>query len=70
MYNYNKVTKKIAYVFVNTGCLDKEYKNAHERGSIATELFDDVFEFDEVIKYKDLPSDKVLQVFKKMRCDI
>ena len=22
MYNYNKVTKKIAYVFVNTGCLN------------------------------------------------
>ena len=35
MYNYNKVTKKIAYVFINTRCLDQEYKDSYKRGADA-----------------------------------
>ena len=41
MYNYNNVTKKVAYIFVNTGSLNKEYKNANERGAQAYKLFDE-----------------------------
>ena len=32
MYNHNKVTKTVAYVFVNTKCRDVKYKNAKQRG--------------------------------------
>ena len=53
IYNYNKVTKKIAHVFVNTRCLDLDYKNANERGAQAYKLFDEILEFDQVIKYKN-----------------
>ena len=46
MYNYNKVTKTIAHIFVNTNCRDVPYKNGYERGVQAYKLFDEVLEFD------------------------
>ena len=66
MYNYNKVTKKIAHIFVNTHCINLEYKNAYERGLQAYKLFDEVLEFDQVFKYKIPSSEKIQQVFKSI----
>ena len=59
MYNYNKVTKTVAYIFVNTHCIDHKYKNAHERGDQAYRLFDEVLNFDQVFKYKNPTSQKI-----------
>ena len=33
MYNHNKVTKTVAHIFVNTRCMDLDYRNAYERGN-------------------------------------
>ena len=59
MYNYNKVTKKIAHIFVNTECMNLEYKNAYERGLQAYQLFDEILEYDQVFKYKKPTSEKI-----------
>ena len=59
MYNYNKVTKTVAHIFVNSKCLDVPYKNSQERGTQALELFDEVLEFDQVYKYKNPSSIKI-----------
>ena len=64
MYNYNKVTKKIAYVFVNSACLEEEFKNSDEKGSEAYRLFDDILEFDNVQKFRDLSGEKMRKVFR------
>ena len=70
MYNYNKVSKKIAYVFVNSGCLEEEYKNSNEKGAQAYRLFDDTLEFDHVQKYKDLSSEKMRKVFRQINGEV
>ena len=70
MYNYNKVTKKIAYVFVNSGCLEEEYKNSDEKGAEAYRLFDDVLEFDYVQKFRDLSSEKMRKVFNQINEEV
>lgn len=70
MYNYNKVTKTIAHVFVNSKCLDVTYKNSQERGIRAHQLFDEVLEFDQVYKYKNPSSIKIKEVFNKIKTEV
>ena len=70
MYNYNKVTRKTAHVFVNTKCLEVPYKNGIERGIKAYQLFDEVLEFDQVYKYKNPSSEKIKQIFHKIQTEV
>ena len=70
MYSYNKVTRKIAHIFVNTKCLEQEYKNSHEGGAQAYQLFDDILQFDQVFKYKDLSTEKLKRVFQGIKKEV
>ena len=70
MYNYNKVTRKIAHIFVNTKCLEQEYRNSQEGGAQAYQLFDDILQFDQVFKYKDLSTEKLKKVFQRIKKEV
>ena len=58
--SHNIVTKKIAYVFINSECRGIPYKNALIRGKNAYKLFDEIFEFEEVHTLRD-PSINIIE---------
>ena len=58
--SHNIVTKKIAYVFINSECRGIPYKNALIRGKNAYRLFDEIFEFEEVHTLRD-PSINIIE---------
>ena len=53
-YAHNIVTKKIAYIFVNTKYQDIIYQNVDERLEFCIELFRDLLGF-HIMSFEDLP---------------
>ena len=60
IFSHNIVTNTIAYIFINTECKGAPYKNAHDRGDKAIELFKGVLEFQEVHFFHNLPKNDVI----------
>ena len=65
--SHNHVTKKIAYVFINSECRGVPYKNAINRGKQAQKLFDEVFEFDEVHTLRNPSTRMVKDAIRRLK---
>ena len=47
-YEYHQVSHSIAYIFLNTGCKELEYKDHKLKKECTLELYEELLEFDEV----------------------
>ena len=63
-YEFNLVTKKRAFVFINTECKGAPFINAEKIGKQAAELFQDILEFDDVQVFQNLPKGQIIEQLK------
>ena len=62
-YQHKMVSRKIAVVFVTTENNGQRYTDAHARGEIAQEIFEELLEFDEVKVFTDQSKGQIIEQF-------
>ena len=66
-YKHNFVTESIAYIFVNSGCKELEYKAYQDKGKNTQKLFKDILEFNQVQVFEDLSKKEIIEQLEDLK---
>ena len=66
-YKHNFVTESIAYIFVNRGCKELEYKAYQDKGKNTEELYKDILKFNQVKVFEDLSKKEIIEQLEGLK---
>ena len=66
-YQHNMVSHSIAYIFVNTGCQDLEYKDHALKKEKTESLYRKYLEFDEVYVFENKSKMEIIDILNDLR---
>lgn len=65
--SHNIITDTIAYIFINTECKGAKYPNAHDKGSTAFKIFNEILSFSQVSCFVNLSKRDIVEKMAELK---